>query len=249
MEALKKEDLVLICPFQVTSADTDREARLRPGALVNFLIQSAIRSADALGFGFKGLQKENLFWVLSRMTIEISRPLMWYEHIHVETWPKNVEGILYLRDFVVKDKQEAPVARATSAWLAVDKESKRPKIFNGLEAQKLTILRDLHALGYSPLKLAPVEAQHDAEVTVTYFDIDLNRHVTSSRYVDWMVDRIPEKFLANHYPSRLSVNYLKETGLGENVLIRHSEEPPAQFRFEGLQKSKNVVAFRGELEF
>jgi acyl-ACP thioesterase len=67
--------------------------------------------------------------------------------------------------------------------------------------------------------------------------------------VDWMVDRIPEKFLANHYPSRLSINYLKETGLGENVLIRHSEEPPAQFRFEGLQKSKNVVAFRGELEF
>ena len=139
MDSSLNDQLTLFAPFRVTSADTDMQGRLRPGALVNMLIQSAIQSADALGLGFKGLSRENLFWVLSRMTVEIDRILVWNEEVVVETWPKSIEGLLYLRDYLVRNGNGNIIARATSGWLAVDFESKRPKNFEGYNLNKGTI--------------------------------------------------------------------------------------------------------------
>ena len=79
-------------------------ARIRAGAMVNLLIQSAINSAESLGFGFAELREQKLFWVLSRLTVEIYHPLKWNEEAEVETWPKSVEGLLYTRDYIVRDK-------------------------------------------------------------------------------------------------------------------------------------------------
>jgi len=92
--------LTLRKKFIVTSADTDMFGRLKLSVLANYLIQSAISSADKLGFGLKYLRKEKLFWVLHRLTINIEKQLKWYDEIEVETWPKTVEGLLYIRDFV-----------------------------------------------------------------------------------------------------------------------------------------------------
>ncbi len=54
-------NLISVSEFNITSAETDIEARLRPGALVNLLVQSAINSADSLGFGFGGIRSQNHF--------------------------------------------------------------------------------------------------------------------------------------------------------------------------------------------
>ena len=96
MNELTESNLTTLSHFKITSADTDMHARIRLGSLVNLLIQSAIDSADKLGFGYGGIRHQNLFWVLSRLTLEIYRPLKWYESVEVETWPKDVERILYL---------------------------------------------------------------------------------------------------------------------------------------------------------
>jgi medium-chain acyl-[acyl-carrier-protein] hydrolase len=83
----------------------------------------------------------------------------------------------------------------------------------------------------------------------TYFDIDLNHHVTSTRYVDWMMDSIPVDFLSKHYPSAISINYMKETQLGDSILL-HSAKPHSTLScFEGFNKTKGVVSFRGKIEF
>ncbi len=49
----REQELITITDFKITSADTDMEARLRPGALFSFLAHSAYLSADNLGFGPK----------------------------------------------------------------------------------------------------------------------------------------------------------------------------------------------------
>lgn len=130
--------LITTVGFEVSSADTDMFARLRLSAMANMLIQSAINSADILGFGFNGLREHNLFWVLSRLVIEIQKPLMWYDKQWVETWPKDLERILYLRDFLIRDGKDNVVAKATSGWLAIDLKSKRPKQIEGINKSSNT---------------------------------------------------------------------------------------------------------------
>jgi medium-chain acyl-[acyl-carrier-protein] hydrolase len=249
METNDEQRLTLFTHYRVSSADTDMEARLRPGSLVNMLIQSAIQSADKLGLGFGGLRKEKLFWVLSRMTLEIIRPLKWYENVVVETWPKDVEGILYLRDYKVTDESGELVARATSGWLAVDIESKRPRKIEGTDIESLVKLRNKHAIQQVPEKLANFNADHETKVATTYFDLDLNKHVTSTRYIDWMMDSIAVDYLVTHYPKTLSINYMKETRLGEIIQIKSLHDPDEVFQFEGFHQSTQQASFRGKIIF
>ncbi len=248
MKDYTEDELISFSKFKVTSADTDMEARLRLGALVNFLIQSAINSADSLGFGFGGIREQQLFWVLSRMTVEIYRPFTWYEQVEVETWPKNIERIIYLRDFLVRDQKQELIARATSGWLAVDMDTKRPKKIDNIHADIFSRLHMKQAIESSPEKLMPVEGTDILEIKAGYFDLDLNKHVTSTRYIDWMMDMLSLDFHKTRYPVRLSMNYLKETMPGETIRIVRQQNDQ-EFHFEGTNLSNHTAAFRGRIDF
>jgi medium-chain acyl-[acyl-carrier-protein] hydrolase len=243
------EDLILRMPFTVTSADADMYARLRMGSLVNLLVQAATTSADTLDFGYTSLRKQKLFWVLSRLTVEISKPLSWYQSGEVETWPKDLDKILYLRDFIIRDQDTEVIARATSGWLAVDLEAKRPRLLEGSHSEILDRLRNRHALNTPPEKLFPVKEGETSEITAAYYDIDLNGHVTSSRYMDWMMDAFSAEFHKEHYPQKVSINFLNEIRPGETIRMVKNMAGETSFLFEGFNATSNGFAFRGNIEF
>lgn len=243
------QELTSITPYKVTSAETDMFARIRLSALVNLFIQAAIDSAESLGFGFEAFRHQKLFWVISRFNIEIYRPLKWNEQGEVETWPKDLDKMHYIRDFIVTDSDQAVVAKATSGWLAVETATKHPAIIEGVDANIFNRLKDKHALPDFPAKLPPVHGEEVMEVTSQYFDIDINRHVTSTRYFDRMMDTFPVEFHRQHYPTKVAINFMKETRLDETVqIIRHTVNERS-YAFEGINKTRNLTAFRGHIEF
>ncbi len=249
MEELTENDLTLYSAFKITSADTDMYMRVKLGGVVNLLIQSAINSAESLGFGFRGLRKQQLYWVLSRLTVEIYQPLAWNQEVEVETWPKTIEGLLYMRDYIIRDKSQNIIARATSGWLAIDAETKRPKLLDGVAAEMFVFLKDKHALKELPEKLPATNEGVVFEVQSGYFDFDLNRHVTSTRYVDWMMDTYNVDFHKIHYPKKLSINFMKETLPGDSINILRGSHNGLQYNFEGTNQAQKTVAFRGKIEF
>jgi acyl-ACP thioesterase len=183
------------------------------------------------------------------MTIRIHKPLQWRDQAIVETWPKDIRGLLYLRDFTVKNQADELCATCTSGWLAIDIQSKRPRKVEDKFGYLFNRLRDRHAMEELPEKLDPLEEGERSERQVTWFDLDVNRHVTSTRYIDWMVDTLPADFLTSHYPILLSINYLKETMMGESVTLLRSTMAPDHFLIEGADKKSGTARFRGRLVF
>lgn len=255
MAQLDPSSLILTRSSRVSSAEADLEARLRLGALVNLLIQSAIESAEQLGFGFERVRQQQLFWVLSRLSLQLERPLQWGEVLSVSTWPKDVEGLMYLRDFELRGEDQALALRSTSAWLAIDLARKRPRRLQGLEAEKFVRLRDKHALSTSPEKLPAVREGRETEVVAAYSDLDLNRHVTSTRYIDWAMNTLALDFLQTHYPHALSINFLKETLAQQVVQVITEQVAPDTFLFEGRHVQADPqpygfpVCFRARISF
>lgn len=246
---IRKDQLVAFADFRITSAETDAEARIRPGALANLLIQSATESADSLGFGFEGLKEHNLFWVLSRISVKVFKRLKWYDRVEIETWPRDISGILYLRDFIARDGQGDTAALGTSAWLAIDLKKRRPKRFEGELHDLFVSMKDRIAYEDLPEKLPGISVGDNFRVTSKYFDIDLNRHVTSTRYIDWMMDTFPIDFHREYYPKSLSVNFIKET-LPDSVLdIVREERRDREYFFEGVHSGTGETAFRGKVIF
>ncbi len=242
------KNIILSTSYKVTTAETDMYGRLRPSALTNMLIQSAISSADELGFGLRFLNEMKLFWVLSRLEVEIYQPINWYDEVVVETWPKDIKSIFYLRDFFVKNKKGDIIAKATSAWLAVDMKTKRPKIINDETSKLFTRLKDKYAIDRIPEKIDASKSDDKMVINTTYFDVDINRHITSTRYVDWMFDFYDMEFHKNHYPEIISINYLKETMLGDQIELMKNHDGETAF-FIGANVQKGKEAFRGRIKF
>lgn len=244
-----ENDLILKTKSIITSFETDINTRLRLGALANLLIQSAISSAEKLGFGFSNLKENKLFWVLSRLKIEIIRPLHWNEEVEVETWPKDIDGWFYLRDFIVRDNNGLPVAKATSTWLAIDVDTKRPKKIEGIQANNFTRLSHKHAIEKASEKLNSAIYTNQRKISITFFDFDLNKHVTSTRYIDWMMDSLSFEFHKTHYPKSLIINYIKETLEDKELILHHHTDQNNIAIFEGLHKAENTVSVRAEIQF
>ncbi|MFA5972919.1 MAG: acyl-ACP thioesterase domain-containing protein [Lentimicrobiaceae bacterium] len=249
MKELSEENLTLYSRFKITTADTDMFSRVRAGAFVNLLIQSAINSAESLGFGFDELREQRLFWVLSRLTIEINNPLILNHETEVETWPKTIDRLLYTRDFIIRDIEQNIIARATSGWLAIDTQTKKPKIINGLQAEMFVHLKEKHGINELPEKLPTTHEGDSFTVHSGYFDFDLNKHVTSTRYIDWMMDTFPVDFHSNNFPKKISINFMKETLPGDSIHIIRKNNHGLQFCFEGTNLLNKTVAFRGKIDF
>ncbi len=242
-------NLILTTSYRVSSADTDMYARLRLGAIINILIQSAIESADQLGFGFEAFKQHKLFWVVSRFTVEIGRPLKWNEACETETWPKDLDKLLYLRDFLIRDEHQETIARATSGWLAVDAVTRSPRLIEGVADSMFTELSKKHAIETQPEKLGPVHGEEVALINVTYFDLDVNRHVTSTRYFDWMMDTFSPEFHRKNYPKKVSINFMKEIKSGDTIRLIRLDCGDQVFAFEGINQAKDITAFRGRISF
>lgn len=249
MDKLIDSQLTLKTQFTVTSADTDMFGRLKLSGLVNFLVQSAILSADKLGFGLKFLRQEQLLWVLSRFDVYIDKQLKWYDVVEVETWPKTVDGIVYVRDFIVRDLNQDIIARATSGWLAIDLVRRRPKVISGIISEVFYTLKNKNAVEHMPSKIKGIDGGEEKEIVTTFFDIDLNRHVTTTRYIDWIMDCFSIDFHKENYPKKLSINFLKETMPEEKINISKNKINEKHFHFEGINLSSNKKAFRGEIDF
>ena len=111
------------------------------------------------------------------------------------------------------------------------------------------LMKDKHSLQQKPDKLAAVMDGEKHDIRSTWFDFDLNRHVTSSRYVDWMFDHLPVELLVSRYPKSLSINYLKEILPGEVTRLSVSEQGDGNFLLEGVSLEAGKPSFRGKISF
>jgi acyl-ACP thioesterase len=150
---------------------------------------------------------------------------------------------------LVRDAAGAVTAKATSGWLAVDLAARRPKKVSGTEAEAFTRMKDYHALKEPPEKIPGIKTGETWKVRTAYFDIDLNRHVTATRYIDWMMDTFSPDFHQNRYPKTVSVNYIKETLPGEEITLLRRGNGEESFLFQGVKSSNGDVSFRGRIEF
>lgn len=110
----------------ITCYETDAAGNLKPYAFMNLAQEIASQDALGLGFGYEQLIKKQTIWVLSRVTVKILRPPVWREPVVMETWHKGENGIFWLRDFLIRNRDETEdLVQATSSWLIIDVKTRR----------------------------------------------------------------------------------------------------------------------------
>ncbi|MBN1899350.1 MAG: hypothetical protein JW827_11280 [Spirochaetes bacterium] len=209
-------------PCTVRSFDVDYSRKLKLNALFNYFQQIAHNHAEHLGWGYEALQKKGFFWILSRIKINVIKYPLWMEDIFIQTWPKGVEKLFAMRDFLILDKDKNPMVEATSAWILYDMKASRPaRVDKFFKDPDLFINK--HAVKEIPDKLeASDRFQTVLEKHVRYSDIDVNDHVNNTRYLEWIQDSFEKIEYEKQSIKSLQVNFLKEVRYGETILVKRS---------------------------
>lgn len=235
--------------FLITSADVDFEGILRVSALANFLIQSAWQHAEHLGWGVNDLLKQNLSWVLSGFKIEILNYPKWKQTITVETWPKGINRLFYMRDFFIYDELGNVIAKATTNWLLIDIDKRRPKLVEidneifRMNPGKHAIQEFVPMLNYSGI------AQCTTPFQVRYSNVDVNQHLTTTGYIDFVFDTYNPDFISKNRPKTVVANFIKEVKFGALVNMVRNEPNSYHHFFQLVPTEGSSPFFKAELTF
>lgn len=214
----------------IASYMTDRYKRFKAVSFMEIAQEAAMKAAEPLGFGYDSLDQHHTVWVLSRFHIKFLDNPNWREDVELQTWHKGTSGLLFLRDFRLTNPDGTPRIIATSSWLVMDileRRLVRPDRMEGIVPADGQEFGDAVAEP-APKLVMPKTAEPEVigKHKVVFSDIDLNGHANNTKYVEWVLNALPEADVDSTL-KELIINYNQELRPGEEVSlcgIRQEEE-------------------------
>jgi len=232
--------------FQIQPQSVDFQFRVTMASFGDILLTAAGLNADDNGFGIRKLNSIGCSWVLLRLAIELDYFPEQYDTITVETWIEDVGHASTTRNFCIRNDKQEIIGNACSNWAMLDMETRRAKDLQTLEGIHEFASGEV-GLIEKPIRLGAVEGENYGEFTVKYSDIDINGHVNSVRYIQWISDCFSLDCYRNHQVKRFEINYMNEMLFDDFVEIVGKESEPGDFRFEICKDNK--VACRARVVF
>ncbi len=235
--------------FTVRSFDVDQRGRLSPLALFSWMLDAAGRHAVQLGWGIHDLQRQGLTWMLSRFRLQIGNLPGWGETVTVRTWPSGLDRLFAMRELRVLNEAGLRLARATSAWLLLNKSTRRP-LRPGQELAELaasTPGRD-DELAVEPLPELG-EPVRGPTFTARAFDLDVNGHVTAASLARWVLESLPAAPLLDQPLHSLELEFRAEVLLGDEIVGECERQGEMTLhRLRRLRDGREVVRGRTRLD-
>ncbi|MBA0592721.1 hypothetical protein Gorai_009696 [Gossypium raimondii] len=176
------------------------------------------------GFGAThGMMRNNLIWVVSRMHVQIDHYPIWGEVIEIDTWVGASGKNGMRRDWVIRSQASGSTyARATSTWVMMNEQTRRlSKMPDEVRDEISPWFIQKQAINEAvPDKIVKLDdkAKHvNSDLKPKRSDLDMNQHVNNVKYVRWMLETIPDKFLERHQLSSIILEYRRECGSSEVV--------------------------------
>lgn len=225
--------------YKITSLLVNPLGKLGLYGTLNLLQETAWMHAEQLGFGMHQMEKEGLYWVLTRQSLHMNEWPSFGKTVTIQTWLRPPEGAFVTREFAILNDAQKEIGLCSTSWLALQRESKKI-----LPTQNLRPWKDLTAnrsTGIQTEKI-PVEGAYEklAKYRVRNSDLDINQHVNNTKYAQWILDAIPYEFHKTLRLKTYSVNFLAETHLEDEVQVDRAEQSP-----EVHSQNHGVTTYRG----
>ncbi|MDR0725810.1 MAG: hypothetical protein LBF59_07385 [Prevotellaceae bacterium] len=247
---MEKQPLCGRYEYQVNSYLTDMKRQLSLPALFYLLQESAFIHAESLNFGWTTMSENNSFWALARIKAQIDDYPQWNDSIFVETWSKVPDTVMAYRDFELFSSNGKKILSATSAWLMLSMDTRKP--------QRIALLKDKFPPRYErnaldirleKLPQHSIRANDHAVHTVPYSAIDINGHVNNTFYIQWIIDGFPVDYILNHDVYEIEINYLQEAMANQQYYVMLEEFSPDEYLCSIVRYPDNKELSRMMLKF
>lgn len=209
--------------YVLTAGESDAEGRMPLTLLVERLIEAATNHANRLGIGYATLIKRNIGWVLSRVSIEMSRYPAINEEYSVCTWIETYNRRFSERNFELRGGDGAVIGYARSVWVPMDFATRTTADLAAFGSDPFPICDRPCPIARAPRIGALSDGAACGSYTFRFCDIDFNRHVNTVRYVELLLNHWPLERYDNATIGRFDVLFHHECHFGDTVELRVDE--------------------------
>ena len=201
---------------EVDVHDVDYNGIAKTSSIMKYIQSAAQCQLTESGLSYDNLKNANKAFVLSRIKLEVLKPLTEYTPLTATTYPCESRGYSFLRCYSLEADGEV-VARAISVWALIDTESRALVKVNDFELGLTTMPQNELVLG--PMKL-PSSMTDIGGYGVHYGDVDRNMHMNNTKYPDMYANFLP---LQNKMIKSITINYSSEAQIGEKLRVQRGE--------------------------
>lgn len=210
--------------YLVSFYEVDAKNKVFLPSLWKYLQETAWNHANRIGIGYLDLARNDHFWVLSRLAIDMDEYPGWGDKIQVKTWLLGNSRLFAFRNFSILKEDGRIIGGAKSAWVVLNLKSRKPQRIEPF-LKDLNPLPDQHGAETRLDKLpAAGDPGSEAFFTVHYSDLDMHQHVNNARYIEWVLDSYPFEMNQTHHISTFEINYLAESSCGDELSIRSERQ-------------------------
>lgn len=178
------------------------------------------------GMGTTNAMMQNrLIWIVTRMHIEMMRYPVWGDVVQIDSWVSSSGKNGMRRDFLVRDYNTGlTLGRATSNWAMMNQDTRRlskmpEEVRTEISTQfvdRSVMNEDDDAFKRIPLldDSAPLQS---TGLAPKLYDLDMNQHVNHVKYIDWMLESLPQSLLMSCELNRVTLEYRRECGSSDTL--------------------------------
>ncbi len=234
--------------YRVNWSDSDAGGRLSLPGLFGAMQETAWHHANHIGFGFESFTESKQVWVLVRLLVKMDYFPRWEEPFLIDTWPRGSEGLTAYREFRIHKPDGTTIGLATSSWMILDAETRRPRKDERLKEFNTWVNQEQTLGGEAPRIMMPEQTESFGFHKVRASDVDQHGHVNNANYVRMAMDAFPVKQFRDAEPSQFCINYLAEAFEGDEIeLLCSSSAGFPVMKIGGRRKTDQKLIFTSEI--
>ena len=205
--------------YYLSAAECNAQQEMSLPLLAQKLIDVATEHANILNIGNPSMPAPDMGWVLSRLTIEMSRYPQENTDYTITTWVEDWNRHFSRRAFSISDAEGNILGYARSIWMVLNTSDRSNAGLSGLKFNPDWI-SDIECP--IPMQEKHVRIEPDGNESLyrfKYCDIDFYRHVNTVRYIDLLLNQFDMQTYDENIVNRLELSFLHEASYGMEIRI------------------------------
>lgn len=197
--------------------DTDKDHKLSSVTLLKYLAELSVVHNSMLVDNEK-MESLNFGWMLNRWKVKIDKYPKGGESIRIESWISGFEKFYANREFIIYNEANLEIAKATAVWIFLDMNRMRPIRITDKYYNLNNILDHKMFNEFERFSLN-MEIDSNMDFSIRRSDIDSNNHVNNTKYLEWMIESIPEDVYDTCTLNEFEIQYKKEIKYPNEIVV------------------------------
>lgn len=205
--------------FELRYFEMNEYGETCPTTILTLLEEAAAEHCYSIDHSLYQLADKNIGWVLVSGIIQMDRYPKYKEKITIRTWLSEYSTIKGFRENIIFDEDKNIIGRARGLWIFFDIERRRPtRIFEEIK-DRWSESHEISLGANISKKIQPIDTgDYQLKFKVNRYDTDMIRHVNNIRYLQWVVESIPDEIVDNYHLYSIDGRFVSEIHYGENII-------------------------------